>query len=115
VNTPDPLQQVVFTGQTSSGLCSAAATCSGPSATKIAAGMVGMLVLAGLGWAAVYALRCWLRPFVPCRLCKGQGARLVRRGERPCWWCDGTGARKRWGRRFVDHFRLLRRAGQPRH
>lgn len=42
------------------------------------------------GYAASYAIACWLTPFGPCRLHQGPN----------CGRCDGTSRRVRFGRRL---------------
>jgi hypothetical protein len=69
-----------------------------------------MKYLCDLAWftlaAVAYAGACWLNPFRPCRWCKDG------RGRRACRWCDGTGRRLRWGRRFYNAVQRVRAAAR---
>lgn len=61
---------------------------------------------------AYYAALCWIRPFGPCRACKGDGATITRRGiAKPCRRCKTTGLRLRVGRRIHNRASALHRAG----
>jgi hypothetical protein len=67
------------------------------------------LVLAAL---AYYAALCWIRPFGPCRRCKGDGASLTPRGiAKPCRRCKTTGLRLRVGRRIHNRASAMHHAG----
>ncbi|MCP2325650.1 hypothetical protein HDA40_004157 [Hamadaea flava] len=59
-----------------------------------------------------YAWLCWLRPFRPCPMCKGQGWKSTRILRRPktCRLCGGDGWRLRLGRRLFNHLRRTRLA-----
>ncbi len=69
--------------------------------------MTVLLILTGLG---IYALACWLRPFGPCRYCRGAGTRHTLMGRlRPCPLCHGSGIRLRLGRRAANYARRIHR------
>ncbi|GAA1384139.1 hypothetical protein [Catellatospora chokoriensis] len=54
-----------------------------------------------------YGLRCWLKPFRPCRRCQGTGTRpaAFTGRARDCRPCKGTGLRLRTGRRAANYLR----------
>lgn len=67
------------------------------------------LLVLGLGG---YAVLCAVKPFAPCRRCRGLGAvsgRLL--GERTCPRCRGDRLRLRVGRRLHNAWRRTREAG----
>lgn len=73
-----------------------------------------MLALIGLAaaWILYYSALCAVRPFGPCRRCKGDGATVTRRGTaKPCRRCKTTGLRLRVGRRIHNRASALHRAG----
>ncbi|MEV6344111.1 hypothetical protein [Actinoplanes sp. NPDC051851] len=55
--------------------------------------LIGGLVLA----AAVYGYECWRWPLAHCLCCKGAGKHHRADGKvfRKCWWCEGSGSRRR--------------------
>lgn len=59
----------------------------------------------------VYALACWVAPFVTCRRCQGTGSRALSfRRLRACRRCGGAGTRLRAGRKLYNHARAIHRA-----
>lgn len=68
----------------------------------------GLLLLALAIVTAGYLLACWLRPFGPCRRCRGTGRR---RFFGACRRCDGTGRQLRPGRRAINYLRALHAKG----
>lgn len=73
-----------------------------------------MLALIGLtaAWIVGYSALCAVKPFGPCRRCKGDGARANRKGRmEPCRRCHQTGLRLRVGRRIHNRASALHRAG----
>ena len=82
-----------------------AATATPPTATHSNhTGMLAVLLLLALAWAAGYLLLCWIRPLRPCRACAGLGKRRSPSGRkfRHCRRCDGTGYRTRTGRHLLN-------------
>lgn len=65
-------------------------------------------LLAGLIY---YAVLCMLRPFGPCRRCKGTGETTRFRKERTCPRCRGKKLRLRVGRRAHNSWRRTHEAG----
>lgn len=65
-------------------------------------GGTGLLVVAGLGWAAVHLISCIIWPFRACRKCQGAGRFRSPSGRawRYCTTCRGRGAQLRAGRRI---------------
>lgn len=73
-----------------------------------------MLALIGLtaAWILYYSALCWVRPFGPCRKCKGDGATVTPRGiAKPCRRCKTTGLRLRVGRRIHNRASAMHSAG----
>jgi hypothetical protein len=66
--------------------------------------LVTVATVALFGWAALYALGCWIWPFASCRRCAGSGKRRSPSGRawRRCKRCKGSGARVRLGRRLYN-------------
>jgi DnaJ-class molecular chaperone len=70
------------------------------------------LIALAAAWMLGYAALCAIRPFGPCRRCKGDGATVTRRGTaKPCRRCQTTGLRLRVGRRIHNRASALHRAG----
>lgn len=69
-----------------------------------------MLALIGLtaAWTVGYSALCALKPFGPCRRCKGQGEPQV---GKTCPRCHGDRYRLRVGRRIHNRASALHRAG----
>ncbi|RST18540.1 hypothetical protein E2C00_27585 [Streptomyces sp. WAC05374] len=67
-----------------------------------------VLILATL---AGYALLCAVKPFGPCRKCRGSGIREVRKGFKMCRRCHGQCYRLRVGRRLLNTSREIHRTG----
>lgn len=75
------------------------------------------LALVVLGVAGWYALMCWRYPFTNCLMCtpgkrKDRGRVYQNRRKlawRNCWWCKGTGRRRRWGRIIWAHVHETKR------
>ena len=66
-----------------------------------------LLLLALIG----YALLCWMKPFGPCRKCRGLG-QVTRFGKaRTCPRCRGRRLRLRVGRRAHNAWRRTHDAG----
>jgi hypothetical protein len=61
-----------------------------------------VIAIGVLGWAAWYALVCWLLPTTGCGRCAGIGKAppTFRTGLRTCRRCKGTGQQIRTGRRL---------------
>ncbi|GAA4554371.1 hypothetical protein [Pseudonocardia xishanensis] len=64
------------------------------------------LILLALGVLIVYVAACAWWPYAACRRCSGSGKRRSPTGKawRPCWRCEGTGRRVRFGRRIYELF-----------
>lgn len=58
-----------------------------------------------------YALLCAVRPFAPCRRCRGVGEIEWFRKRRTCPRCRGRKLRLRVGRRAHNHWRRTHQAG----
>lgn len=97
-----------------------------PSAIPLASPtgvIVGVLTaaagLALVGYAAWYALACWLAPFRRCRRCKGTGHRTSvgrsRSRSRTCGRCKGDRRRLRAGRRLWNWIRREYADANPSH
>ncbi|MFF7973844.1 hypothetical protein [Streptomyces sp. NPDC007905] len=62
-------------------------------------------------WLIGYAGLCWVKPFAPCRKCRGLG-QVERLGKvRMCPRCHGRRLRLRVGRRLHNHWRRTHQAG----
>ncbi|MYW66282.1 hypothetical protein GTY65_19815 [Streptomyces sp. SID8379] len=74
--------------------------------------MFWLAIALGLtGWAAGYAVLCWVKPFAPCRKCEGIG-KVQRRGKlRMCSRCHDAKLRLRVGRRAHNAWRRTRADG----
>lgn len=73
-----------------------------------------MLLLIGATGALIlyYSALCAVKPFGPCRRCKGEGERRGRRGRmQPCRRCRTTGLRLRIGRRIHNYAVATHRDG----
>ncbi len=72
--------------------------------------MTLLMIAAVVVWILYYAGSCWLFPLADCFCCKGNGkhARKDRKVFRRCWWCRGSGARWRIGRRIWNYFHRKR-------
>ncbi|MPY34109.1 hypothetical protein FNH09_23525 [Streptomyces adustus] len=60
----------------------------------------------------VYVVQCWLKPFAPCRKCRGEGevhGRIL--GDRTCPRCRGRKLRLRVGRRAHNAWRRTHEQG----
>jgi hypothetical protein len=70
-----------------------------------------MTTLAGIGLAVAlavgYAIECRWFPYTKCGCCKGSGKHHRADGKvfRDCWWCTGSGRRRRLGRWLLDRRR----------
>jgi Zn finger protein HypA/HybF involved in hydrogenase expression len=64
-----------------------------------------------IAWLGCYAMLCAVKPFAPCRRCRGLG-RIERFGkERMCPRCQGHKLRLRVGRRMHNAWRRTHQAG----
>lgn len=72
-----------------------------------------MLTLLGLTtvWILGYSALCAIRPFGPCRRCKGAGELQRRKAIKTCPRCHGDRHRLRVGRRIHNRASALHRAG----
>lgn len=62
-------------------------------------------------WAGGYTVLCWVKPFAPCRRCRGLG-QVERFGKpRTCPRCRGKRFRLRLGRRAHNAWRRTHEAG----
>lgn len=68
--------------------------------------MAGLLLALGC-----YAVMCAVRPFAPCRRCRGTGAVERFRKTRTCPCCRGRKLRLRAGRRAHNAWRRTHEAG----
>ncbi|QGV79345.1 hypothetical protein [Streptomyces ficellus] len=71
-----------------------------------------VLILATI---AGYALLCTVKPFGPCRTCRGTGIREVCKGIKTCRRCHGQRYRLRVGRRLLNTSRDIHAAGTRPH
>jgi Zn finger protein HypA/HybF involved in hydrogenase expression len=62
-------------------------------------------------WAGVYAVQCAVKPFAPCRKCRGSGEVERLRKVRTCPRCRGRKLRLRAGRRAHNAWRRTHDAG----
>lgn len=60
---------------------------------------------------AGYAALCAVKPFGPCRKCRGTGLRELRNGAKLCRRCRGSRYRLRVGRRLHNRARRLHHDG----
>ncbi|MDN3240851.1 MULTISPECIES: hypothetical protein [Glycomyces] len=65
------------------------------------------LAATALSWLIAYALVCWAHPFGRCWWCKADG----RNAAGYCNACNGSGRRKRLGRRLYEAIRREYRDG----
>nr|WP_078532668.1 hypothetical protein [Streptomyces hokutonensis] len=64
-----------------------------------------------VAWLGGYAVLCALRPFGPCRRCRGTGEIERFRKTRTCPRCRGKKLRLRLGRRAHNSWRRTHAAG----
>lgn len=64
-----------------------------------------------IAWLGGYAALCAVRPFGPCRRCRGEGEIERFRKVRPCPRCRGKKLRLRIGRRVHNAWRRTHEAG----
>jgi hypothetical protein len=75
--------------------------------------LAAWLTLIAIGYAAYYALACWIYPFGHCRRCGGDGKRRSPSGRtfRLCRKCKATGRRLRTGRKVYNWLRHMHTDG----
>lgn len=66
---------------------------------------------AALLWLGGYAVLCAVKPFAPCRRCRGTGEVERFRKLRTCPRCHGRKLRLRVGRRLHNYWRRTHQAG----
>jgi hypothetical protein len=71
--------------------------------------LTAWVTIAAIGYAAYYALACWIYPFTNCPRCHGTGKRRSPSGRnfRLCRRCKATGRRLRLGRRVANWIRHI--------
>ncbi|MFV0136369.1 hypothetical protein ACLGIH_24710 [Streptomyces sp. HMX87] len=62
-------------------------------------------------WLIGYAALCWVKPFAPCRKCRGLGQIERFKKPRMCPRCHGKQLRLRLGRRAHNAWRRTHEAG----
>ncbi|MER5600543.1 hypothetical protein [Streptomyces sp. NPDC002265] len=62
-------------------------------------------------WLGGYAVACAVRPFAPCRRCRGTGETTLFGKHRTCPRCRGRKLRLRLGRRAHNAWRRTHEAG----
>lgn len=72
----------------------------GDSVSAALPAAIALLAVLAVGYAACYAVACWLAPFARCGRCRKRDPHSPGKSRRECRRCNSTGRRLRLGRRL---------------